>query len=437
MSAVEQSPGAPPGDATRAPRDNLIALVWGQGISLFGDYVAIFTLPYFMLALTGNPVDLTLVWWFENLPMLLFGLAAGVYLDRRMRLKLTLIGVDLVRATLFLALAAATSVGAATPIMVFLVAFTGGSMAVVFDSGLQALMPSVLRESQLITANSRLELVRTAMGAAGPLVAGLAVLASAGFGIAFAINGLSFLASAAFLSLMRPIRERDQLQPEPMWESLRSGLRFLLGEPHLRWATLGASATNLVFAPLAAILVLFVASIVVGVDVTADDTDLTAFGGTIGAFFTAMAVVGAVGVAMAPAVSRRLPLGTMYVLGLGLFGLGFVVMSQMSSLAAAVPAGVGLTGVTWMNIALATMRQRLTPSHLLGRVITASRWLAWLPFVFAPIGGILAQRHGLQAVYLHGAAALLVVALALTATAVYRDPVMAVPDEPWAVGPEP
>ncbi|RPI24670.1 MAG: hypothetical protein EHM57_02455, partial [Actinobacteria bacterium] len=305
MSAREQSPGST-GDVVRVAGGNMAAIIWGQGISLFGDYVAIFTLPYFMVTLTGEAIDLTLVWWFENLPMLLFGLAAGVYLDRRARLRLTLVGVDLVRAALFLSLAAATSVGAATPLMIFLAAFTAGSMAVVFDAGLQALMPSVLRASQLITVNSRIELVRTVMGAAGPLAAGLAVAFSAGFGIAFAINGLSFLASAFFLTFVQPIRAREEREPEPLLASFRSGVRFLFAEPHLRWATLGASATNLVFAPLAATLLLFVASVVLGLDVTADGTDLTDYGGALGLFFTLMAVVGAVGVAMAPMVSRTL-----------------------------------------------------------------------------------------------------------------------------------
>lgn len=405
--------------------------MWGQGVSLFGDYVALFTLPYFVVALTGGDVvDLTLVWWFENLPMLLFGLAAGVFLDRRARLKLTLIGVDLVRAALFLSLAAATSVGVATPVMVFLVAFTGGSMAVVFDSGLQALMPSVLRESQLLTANSRLELVRTAVGAVGPLVAGFAVVVSSGFSIAFATNGVTFLASALFLSFVQPIRPREKQAREPLGVALRNGLRYLLGEPHLRWATLGASATNLVFAPIAATLVLFVVTVVVGIDIS-DAAEVTESGHTVGIFFTVMAAVAAVGVAAAPRLARRMALGSMYVVGLGLFGAGFVAVSQMDSLLAALPAGVGLTGVTWMNIALATLRQRLTPQHLLGRVITASRWLAWLPFVFAPLGGLAADRYGLRAVYLHSAAALLVVALALTLTALYRKPVWANPEDAW------
>jgi len=428
MSTVEQTERGPD-DGRPVARRNLGAIVWGQAVSLFGDYVAIFALPYFMVALTGEALDLTLVWWFENLPMLLFGLAAGVYLDRRARLRLTLITVDLVRAAMFGLLAVAAASGVAGKPMIFLVAFAAGSMAVLFDSGLQALMPSALREEQLITANSRIELARTIMGSLGPLVAGLAVAVSAGFAIAFAVNGVTFLASAVFLGAVKPKARVQPTEREPFWASFSSGVRYLFSEPHLRWATLGASATNLVFAPLAATIVLFVASVILGLDVGAGGDELTESGGQIGLFFALMALIGAVGVAVAPAVARRLPLGTMYVLGLALFGIGFVLVSRSTSMLAVIPAGIGLSGVTWVNIALVTLRQRLTPPELLGRVITASRWIAWLPFLFVPVAGLLADALGLRTLYLQSAAALLVVALALTATKLYRDPVMADPGE--------
>ncbi|MEE8485559.1 MAG: hypothetical protein V3S38_03265, partial [Acidimicrobiia bacterium] len=74
----------------RAKR-NIFPLVGGQAVSLFGDYVAFFALSYFVLSLTGNPIDLGFTAAADTAPMLLFGLAAGVFLDRRRRLGLTLV----------------------------------------------------------------------------------------------------------------------------------------------------------------------------------------------------------------------------------------------------------------------------------------------------------------------------------------------------------
>ena len=100
METVD-SVGGPGGTAARQAQRNVVPIVGGQAVSLFGDYIAFFTLPYFMLALTGNALDLGLAAAAETLPMLLFGLAAGVFLDRRRRLGRTLIAVDLVRAGAF------------------------------------------------------------------------------------------------------------------------------------------------------------------------------------------------------------------------------------------------------------------------------------------------------------------------------------------------
>ena len=72
----------------------------GQTLSLFGDYVAYFTLPWLVLELTGRPSDLGLAAFSETIPVLLFGFAAGVVLDR-LRMRSVLIFADLVRSGVF------------------------------------------------------------------------------------------------------------------------------------------------------------------------------------------------------------------------------------------------------------------------------------------------------------------------------------------------
>lgn len=152
---------------------------------------------------------------------------------------------------------------------------------------------------------------------------------------------------------------------------------------------------------------------------------LTDEGILIGLFFALQAAIGSIGVAFAGRVARRVPLGTMYIIGLGLLGTGFLVVALVPSWFAVVPAGVAITGVTWVNVALVTMRQRLAPAEHMGRVIAASRTFAWagLP-AGAAIGGILAGWFGVVPIYLGGSVAVLVVAAFLTTTALYREPVM-------------
>ena len=119
----------------RRARRNMFPLVAGQGVSLFGDYIAFFSLPYFVLALTAQPLDLGLTAAAETLPMLLFGLVAGVILDRWRNLRGALVAVDLARAAVFAALAFAAANGAGSRWLVFGVAFIIGTLSVYLVPG--------------------------------------------------------------------------------------------------------------------------------------------------------------------------------------------------------------------------------------------------------------------------------------------------------------
>lgn len=414
--------------ATQAKR-NLKPIVGGQAVSLFGDYVAFFTLPYFMLALTGRAVDLGLTAAAETLPMLLFGLAAGVLLDRQRKLGKTLIGVDLVRAAAFGFLAFAATTLWVTPVMVLAVAFLVGSMAVLFDSGLQSYMTQSLDGSDLLNANAQLGLARTITLSVGPFVGGLLVTFGGGFAIAFGLNAVTFIASAVLLALVRPVKALPRRDHEPFGRAISSGLKVIFDDKRLRWGTLGGTLTNLVFQPLEALLVFFVATEVLGLNINLNTMGqaLTENGVLIGLFFALQAGIGSIGVAFAGKVAKRLPLGSMYILGLGMLGGGFLVVAMLGSWWAVIPAGIAITGVTWVNVALVTMRQKLAPPEQMGRVIAASRTLAWagLP-IGAAAGGVIANSIGVVPVYFAGSIGVLVVAAFLTRTALFTDAFMGV-----------
>lgn len=423
VAAVEPVGNADRDNVRRAKR-NHFPIVGGQAVSLFGDYIAFFTLPYFMLALTGNALDLGLTAAAETLPMLLFGLAAGVFLDRRRRLGRTLIATDLVRAGAFLVLAIGANGGWLSPVIVFGVAFLVGSMAVLFDSGLQTWMTRSLLEADLVRANAQLGLARTITLSVGPLVGGIIVALAGGFALAFGLNAITFVVSAILLSFVRPITRAAPTEREPFGTELREGMRVLFSDGRLRWATLGGTATNFVFQPLEALLVLFVAQEVLGIETM--EQALTEEGWKIGLFFALQAAIGSIGVAFAGRVAKRMPLGAMYVLGLVLLGGGFLVVAVVATWLSVIPAGVAITGVTFVNVALVTLRQRLAPPEQMGRVIAASRTFAWLGLPLgAAIGGLLAETFGVVPVYVVGSSLVIVIAIALTRTALFTDRVMA------------
>jgi MFS family permease len=213
----------------------------------------------------------------------------------------------------------------------------------------------------------------------------------------------------------RPTPSRD-----PWWPSFVAGLRYLRREPRLRAATTAAAVWNLTFVPMEALLVLF-ATESLGIP----DRD-------VGWYFGAQALVGASGVLLAPRVTRLIGLGRTFVVGMALLGGGFMTLAVAANaiaalspvwsiVAATFPAGLAITGVSLANVAFFTLRQQLPPPEMRGRVIAASRTLAWafLP-IGASVGGVLGDAVGVRPVYLGASLLLLVVAALLVLTALWH-----------------
>ncbi len=88
-----------------------------------------------------------------------------------------------------------------------------------------------------------------------------------------------------------------------------------------------------------------------------------------------------------------------------------------------IPAGIGVGGVGYANIAIVTMRQRLAPPEMLGRVVAASRTISWsLIPLGAAIGGAMADWVGILPVYVIGSLGVLLAALAVMRTDVWSGP---------------
>ncbi len=412
--------GSEPADSAAIVRRNIRWVMGGQSASLFGDYVALLALPLFVVYLTGSALDLGLTTALETIPTLLFGFAVGVLLDRA-RLRRTLIIADLGRAWVFLALALAAAAGVAEVWMVFLAAFVVGSLTVTFDSGFQAWLPTLAADDALVLVNSRLQFVRSLAWTLGPPLAGFLAGSAGGFQVAFGLNAATFVISALSLLILVEVHPRPVPVREPWLLSFREGMACLWRLPTLRAATLSGTAANLVFVPMEALLVLF----------CQEQLGLTQ-AALIGWFFGGHSLLGALGVMAAPRLAPLLGLGRTFVCGLAAMGVGFFALTiaapalkelspVLTTIVAIFPAGLAVTGVSFLNVAFTTLRQQLPPPQLRGRVIAASRTLAWagLP-VGAVLGGAAGQAFGLPVVYGGASLTIVAMALALTGTTIWR-----------------
>jgi predicted MFS family arabinose efflux permease len=386
------------------------ALWLGQTISLFGDYISIFTVPAFVLQLSDRATDFTNIYAAENLPTLVFGFLGGVLVDRFSRRRMALLA-DVLRALAFGALALVASRGTAEVWMLVGFAFAVGTFAAAFNSALMSFIPSVVRSEDLAVANGRMAVSQQIAFATGPVL-GAVLVDLTNFSIAFAVNAATFLISAMSLLVARPIFRQQRAGQATFLAQLAEGLTFIWRTKVLRYTVLGAAGTNFVTA-LFESTILLMGGQVFGME------DASAVGWMLGA----LGAGGVVGALSAAGVIRRIGLGRAAVVGLLMFGTGLSTMALQRTIPTiSLAAFLGFIGVPWLNVAIVTIRQNVSPDAILGRVTAASRAIAWgsLPIGAMTAGYLADNVIGLGTLAFVGPLFIVALGLALIPTVVWR-----------------
>jgi MFS family permease len=435
-SAAPSATAAPPAlpVPTSAPLGRRFHhLLGATGLSNLADGVLQVGVPLLALTLTSSPLHLSLVAAAAGLPWLLLSLHVGVLVDRHDRARL----VALATAARVLVLLVAT-VGAATgalslPLLVGLV-LAFGTAEVVADSAASALVPSVVTGDQLNAANSRLMGVQQVANAflGGP-AAGVLVALGAGwlFGVPAALCAATLLLVLRGLwgrvehpqhpqHLQHPQESDDPQHPERPAVSTRSrssvrgdigeGLRFLLGHRVVRPLLLGATVLNFASAGYFAVFPLWVVGPGSAVGLPAQ---------LYGLLTAALAVGAVAGAVVSGSLGRRLrEVPVVRVCWTAQAALLVVpVLVPRVSVLLVTAALLGFTNMVG-NVVTRSMRQRMIPRHLLGRVGGAGSLLGYgsIP-LGALLGGVVGEVFGLEAVFL-GATVLSLAAVARVVVAV-------------------
>jgi Na+/melibiose symporter-like transporter len=184
--------------ATLRNRD--FALLWTAGlISVAGDFALLIALPLHAYALTGSAVATGGVFAASLLPRVLLGSIAGVFVDRWDR-KRTMVAADLLRAALLLPLLAVGSPDFLW--LLYLVRAATGVVGLIFDPAESALLPRLVGEERLVTANALNALNNNIGRLVGPVVGGL-LYAGGGLPAVVIVDAASFALSAALILAIR------------------------------------------------------------------------------------------------------------------------------------------------------------------------------------------------------------------------------------------
>jgi len=382
-----------------------------SSVSNLADGLVKVALPLIAVTLTDSPGLVAGVTLAVTLPWLLFALPAGALADRVDR-RIAMVTANSVRATGVAVLAVTVVLGLeSSPAAIwalYAVALLLGTAETVYDTCAQSILPQVVARDQLPRANGRLIAAElTANEFVGPPLGGL--LVAAGVAVAFATPAALWAAAVGALLLLRGGFSVSRREPTTLRADVVEGLRYLWRHRLLR--TLAAMtglfnfATNATFA----VFVLYA----VGPD---SAMGLTEVG--YGLLFATIAAGSLIGALLADRIIRRLGRSRSLFVGIlgGVATVGIAAVTTIPLVIATAFLVGGLTNALW-NVVAVSLRQRITPDRILGRINSSYRLVAWgTRPLGAAAGGLLGELAGLRAVF--GIAAGLILATLLGMTRV-------------------
>jgi MFS family permease len=194
---------------------SLFLATLGSGL---GTWLALVALQIDVLTRTHSPIWMSALLIADILPMLLVGLVAAPLVDRLSRRRL-MVGADLVRFAVFCALPFAPN---ATTIVAL--AAVIGTATGFFRPAVYAGLPNLVSDEDLPQANSLLQTIDNSTWAIGSLAGG-ALVAASGPDLAYWINAVTFLVSAALLAqIPQRLMQEAKAETRGHWRDLADGL---------------------------------------------------------------------------------------------------------------------------------------------------------------------------------------------------------------------
>jgi MFS family permease len=369
-------------------RDSDFRKLWiGQSISEIGSRITRDGLPLAaVITLRASPFQMALLTAVSAGATLAFSLFAGVWVDR-IRRRPVLIASDIGRALVIGMIPVTAYFGVLRISHLYVVAAVAGVLTVLFDVGYQSYVPTLVTRERIVEANSRLSLSGSVAEVIGPGLTGVLVQTLTA-PIAILFDALSFFASALSVALIRkPELPTASVTAAPdMVEEIRAGFRGVAHQPVLAALAARAATASFCHGLIGPLYTLYAIR------------DLGMNPVTLGLVITVGGVSNLIGALSAPWVARKLGLGATFIGSAIVYAAAVMLIPAARPplpLAIACLAGAQLLGDSFgviYNVHETSLRQAITPDHLLGRVNSVMQLLTrgiWP--IGAIAGGLLAQ----------------------------------------------
>ena len=340
-------------------------LWWGQVTSQIGEGLNKVALLWFVYELTGSAMMIATVGLIQTVPPLLFGPIIGVYLDR-LRKKPVMVWIDLIRTALTLLIPALYGLGHLSLEGLFVLIFLTSMVSTVFGPALVSAVPLLVRRNELVSANALIQGTNNIGSLLGPAMSGI-LIALIGAQHVLYVNAATFFISA--LCLM-PIRSNERIAERPdasaeagsLVRDLSVGFRFVFG----------GRSTVFLLVVITALFNLGASAFVFVLPVYATEA-LQVGPVQLGWLWSALGA-GMLGASSWLALRQKNDVRSrlqILVSGTTVGGLATCTLAALESplVAAGFVILVG-AGAAVLNPVVWALLQEVTPSHLMGRVLT-------------------------------------------------------------------
>jgi MFS family permease len=348
-----------------------------------GDGIALATGPLLVASQTDDPLLVAAAGFLQRLPWVLFGLQAGVLVDRHDRRRLAIL-VNLARAAVVAVIVVSILTGTIGVPVVLVAMFLLGTAETFADITSGTLLPMIVPADHLGIANARLGVGHiTVNQLAGPPLG--ALLFAAGMASAFITQAVCMALGALLIARIT----LPAVGAEPAERSMRAeivdGARWLWSHAPVRTLTLTVLAFNVTFGSTLAILVLY----------AKQRLGLGALG--FGLLTTVGAVGGILGAVAYGRLERRLGPANLMRIGLIVETVTHLTLAitRLPAVAMGILFVFGVHESVWATTVV-TIRQKAVPTEFQGRV--GSVYLLALMgglVVGAALGGVIARVWGI------------------------------------------
>ncbi len=370
-------------------RDPIYRRLWTSIlISSFGGQVTLLAIPLTAaLLLHASAAQMGVLTAMEVVPFVLFSLPVGVWLDRRRKLPVYVVGEFSLACTVA-SVPLAWWGGLLSMPWLYIAAFVIGSVNTTAGSAAQIVLTQIVPRERLVEAHAKNSLAASTAEVAGPGAAG-ALIKLTGAPLALLATAALLVISASNLRGVA-VKEPPGRLRAPFWPAMREGLQFVRGKGLLLMLASIVGAWELCNQTAMVVQILFATRLL----------GLSARG--VGLSYVALGVGTVSASSIGYRLARRLGPGPTLILGVAVSSGGWLLLALAPLNAIGIVAYALMlfmfgVGAVFIFVNFLAMRQSVTPGQMLGRMTTTMRWLIMVPAgPGALIGGFLGQRFGLR-----------------------------------------